>query len=125
MEQENNSKTVNLRVYQMPFAKVYPLLVNKVERKGRQGELVAEVIQWLTGYSKCGLEQQIKEGVTLEQFFANAPCMNPNAKLITGTICGRKVQDIQDPLMQKIRWMDKLADELAQGKSLDEIKRRN
>lgn len=111
------------KVYAMPVAKVYPLLVAKAERKGRTRQEVDTVTCWLTGYTPEGLQAQLNAGVSYEQFFAQAPCMNPNAEKITGSICGIKVQEIEDPLMQKIRWLDKLVDELAKGRPMEKILR--
>lgn len=114
----------NERVYKMAFAKVYPLLVQKVERKGRTKAEVDAVICWLTGYDESGLEAQILKGVDYETFFGEAPQMHPNAEKITGVICGHRVETIEDPLMQKIRWLDKLVDELAKGKPMEKVLRR-
>lgn len=111
------------RVFAIPFADVYPLYVEKVERKGRSISDLDRVLTWLTGYDKAGLEAVIADGVSLETFFAQAPRIHPNASLITGVICGYRVEEIEDPLMQKIRWMDKLVDELARGKKVDSILR--
>jgi len=111
----------NQKVFDMEFARIYGLLVQKVERKGRMKSELDFAIKWLTGYGDDGLQKQIDDSVTLEIFFANAPAINPNAHLIKGTICGCKIEDIADPLMKKIRQMDKLADDLAKGKSLDKI----
>lgn len=111
------------KVFAMSVAKVYPLLVAKAERKGRTKSEVDEVICWLTGYSKKQLDQQLASGVSYEVFFAKAPQMNPHCYLIKGSVCGIKVEDIEDPLMQKIRWLDKLVDELAKGKPMDKILR--
>jgi hypothetical protein len=111
------------RIYSMPFAKVYPLYVQKAERKGRTKAEVDRVIQWLTGYGKVGLDRQLARGVDFATFFAEAPAMNPNAKLITGAVCGVRVEAIDDPLMQKIRWLDKLVDELAKGRAIEKILR--
>ena len=110
-------------VFSMSIAKVYPLLIAKAERKGRTKEEVDQVTCWLTGYTKEQLNQQIEKEVSYEVFFAEAPQMNPNCSMITGSICGIKVQEIADPLMQKIRWLDKLVDELAKGKPMDKILR--
>jgi hypothetical protein len=107
----------------MSFASVYPLYVQKAEKKGRKKEEVDEVICWLTGYDKAGLQKQIKSSVDLETFFAQAPAMNPNSSLIKGVVCGVRVEDVPDPLMRKIRYMDKLIDELAKGKAMDKILR--
>ena len=113
----------NEKVFTMAFSKVYPLLVQKVERKGRtQGE-VDTVICWLTGYDHSGLQTQIEKNVDYETFFNEAPRMNPNATKISGVICGHRVEEIKDPLMQKIRWLDKLVDEVAKGKSMEKILR--
>ena len=111
------------RVYAMPFASIYPLYVQKVARKGRSKEELDSVLQWLTGYDQAGLLAQIESGASLEAFFAQAPRMNPAAPLIKGLICGIRVEEIEDPLMQKIRWMDKLVDELAKGKAMEKILR--
>ena len=112
------------RIFGTPFASIYPHYVAKVERKGHGGkDEVDRVIAWLTGYDAAGLERVLADGVDLETFFAQAPAMNPNASLITGVICGHRVEDIDDPLMQKIRYLDKLVDELAKGKPMDKILR--
>jgi len=111
------------RIFAMPFARIYPLYVEKVERKGRTTAELDEVIRWLTGYDEAGLARAIDEGVDLETFFAQAPAMNPNASLITGVICGVRVEEIADPLMQQVRWLDKLVDELARGKKMTSILR--
>ena len=110
-------------VFAMPFAKVYPLYVQKAERKDRTKKEVDRVLCWLTGYTEAGLKKQIENGNDLRTFFAQAPAMNPNCKLITGVVCGIRVEDIDDPLMQRIRWMDKLIDELAKGKAMEKILR--
>ncbi|MGI6673952.1 MAG: DUF2200 domain-containing protein [Limnochordia bacterium] len=107
----------------MAFSKVYPLLVNKAERKGRTKEEVDEIICWLTGYDQASLQEQLDKNVDYETFFAQAPQTNPNASKITGVVCGIRVEDIEDPLMQKIRWLDKLIDELAKGKPMEKILR--
>lgn len=112
------------KVFEMSVARVYPLLVAKAERKGRTKEEVDEVTCWLTGYSLEQLHNQIEKNVSYRTFFEEAPLMNPNCHLIKGSICGIKVENIEDPLMQKIRWLDKLVDELAKGKSMDKIKRK-
>lgn len=111
------------RVYAYSFASIYPLYIEKVERKNRTQAEVDEVICWLTGYDQAGLEQQIEQENNLETFFAQAPAMNPNCSLIKGVICGMRVEEIEDPLMQKIRYMDKLIDELARGKAMEKILR--
>jgi hypothetical protein len=110
------------RIYSLPFASVYPLYVTKVQKKGRTTEELDEVIEWLTGFDDAALAQHLDEQTTLEDFFADAD-LNPNASLITGVICGMRVEEIEDPLMQKIRYMDKLVDELARGKAMSKILR--
>lgn len=113
----------NERVFALVFASVYPHYVKKAETKGRTKEELDEVIRWLTGYSKAGLAKQLLERSDLRTFFDQAPTMNPNASLIKGVICGIRVEEIEDPLMQKIRYMDKLIDELAKGKKMEKILR--
>lgn len=113
----------NSRVYRMSFASVYPLYVQKAEKKGRTKEEVDTVIFWLTGYDKKTLQQQIDKKTDFETFFAEAPQMNPNVSKITGVICGYRVEEIEDKLMQKIRYLDKLVDELAKGKKMEKILR--
>ena len=107
----------------MPFAAVYPAYVKKAERKGRTKEEVDRVICWLTGYDLIGLQLQVERRTDFRAFFAQAPAMHPNRSLIKGTICGIRVEELQDPLMQEIRQMDKLVDELAKGKAMDKILR--
>src|SRR6187399_2553582 len=114
----------NKRVYAMRFSSVYPLYIQKAEKKGRTKEEVDAVIFWLTGYNKKTLQQQIDKNNDLETFFAQAPQMNPNVSKITGVICGYRVEDIEDKLMQKIRYMDKLVDEVAKGKTMEKILRK-
>jgi len=111
------------KIFKMAFAKVYPLYVQKAERKGRKKEEVDEVIYWLTGYDKNGLRQQLDQQNDFETFFAQAPAMHPNASLIKGVVCGVRVEELADPLMQKIRYLDKLVDELAKGKAMEKILR--
>lgn len=111
------------RIFGTSFASIYPLYVAKAERKGRTRAEVDEVIAWLTGYEGPALERAIADGVDLETFFAQAPAMNPNAHLITGVVCGVRVEDVEDPLMQRIRYLDKLVDELARGKAMASILR--
>lgn len=111
------------RIFSVPFADIYPHYVKKVERKGRTVSELHEVITWLTGYSVEELEWVRKQEVTLEDFFEQAPHLNPSRSLITGSICGHRVQDIEDPLMQNIRYLDKLVDELAKGKAMEKILR--
>ena len=113
----------NHRIYAMKFADIYPLYVQKAERKNRTKAEVDQVICWLTGYTQAGLKQQIKQGNDLETFFAQAPVINPNRTLIKGVVCGVRVEDIEDPLMQKIRYLDKLIDELAKGRAMEKILR--
>lgn len=113
----------NQRVFAMKFADVYPLYVQKAERKNRTQAEVDQVICWLTGYTPAGLRQQITQGSNFETFFAQAPALNPKRAQIKGVVCGVRVEDIADPLMQKIRYLDKLIDELAKGKALDKILR--
>ncbi len=112
------------RVFAMSFASVYPLYIEKAEKKGRTKAEVDEIIMWLTGYNKKKLKEQIDSKVSLETFFAQAPQINPNVKKITGVICGYRVEEIEDKLMQKIRYMDKLIDELAKGKAMEKILRK-
>jgi hypothetical protein len=111
------------RAFRMSFATVYPLYIQKVERKGRTKEELDEVLFWLTGYNKQSLQNQIDQKNDLENFFGQAPRLNPNVSKITGVICGYRVEEIEDPLMQKIRYMDKLVDELAKGKKMEKILR--
>lgn len=111
------------QVYQMDFNRIYPLLVAKAERKGRSRQEVDTVICWLTGYDEEQLNELKKRPITYEAFFAQAPAMNPNRKLIKGVVCGVRVEEIQEPLMQEIRYLDKLVDELARGKALEKILR--
>ncbi|MFO0584331.1 MAG: DUF2200 domain-containing protein [Anaeromyxobacter sp.] len=116
-------KDTKPRVFSMSFASVYPLYVAKVEKKGRTKAELDEVIAWLTGYRGKALERVVASGADLETFFAKAPKLNPKAKLITGVVCGVRVEEVEDPLMQKIRWLDKLVDELAKGKKLESVLR--
>ena len=112
------------RIYEMVFARVYPLYIAKVERKGRTKDEVDEVIRWLTGYTQSKLNIQIKKQVNFETFFKEAPKLNPLRKLITGMICGVRVEEIEDPIMREMRYMDKLIDELAKGRPMEKIKRK-
>lgn len=114
----------NSRVYKMIFAGVYPHYIAKAEKKGRTKEEVDEIICWLTGYTRAGLQKQIDQRCDFETFFAKAPKLNPNVSKITGVICGYRVEDIEDPLMQKVRYLDKLVDELAKGKAMEKILRK-
>jgi len=113
----------NDRVFAMSFAGVYPHYVKKAERKGRTKEELDEIIRWLTGYTKAGLAKQIEKRTSFREFFEKAPKFNPNASLIKGVVCGIRVEEIEDPLMQKIRYLDKLVDELAKGKKMEKILR--
>ncbi len=112
------------KIFTMSFASVYPLYIQKVEKKGRTKDEVDEVIYWLTGYDQTSLQQQIDNRVDFEVFFKEAPQINPNVTMIKGLICGYRVEEIEDELMQKIRYMDKLVDELAKGKSMEKILRK-
>ena len=111
------------RIFSTPFAKVYPLYVKKAEAKGRTKQEVDEIIRWLTGYSQAGLDVQVAQGVDFETFYNQSPSFNPNSALIKGVVCGIRVEDIEDPLMQRLRYLDKLIDELAKGKSMEKILR--
>jgi hypothetical protein len=111
------------RIFATTFASVYLLYVQKAERKNRTKEEVDQIICWLTGYSQAGLQQQIEQENDFETFFARAPAIHPNSSLIKGVVCGVRVEEIEDPLMQKIRYLDKLIDELAKGKAMDKILR--
>ena len=113
----------NEKVFAMPVARVYPLLVAKAERKGRTKQEVDTVTCWLTGYTPEHIQQHLDAGSTYQQFFDQAPCLHPNSSLIKGTICGIRIEEIADPLMQNIRRLDKLVDELAKGKPLEKILR--
>ncbi len=107
----------------MTFASIYPHYIRKAEKKGRGKAEVDQVIGWLTGYDEAALERVVDDETDLETFFAEAPAMNPNAALIKGVICGYRVEEIEDPLMQQIRWMDKLVDEVGRGKKMESILR--
>jgi hypothetical protein len=113
----------NHQIYAIKFAKVYPLYVQKAERKNRTKEEVDKIICWLTGYNQAGLQQQIEQENDMETFFAQAPAIHPHSSLIKGVVCGVRVEEIEDPLMQKIRYLDKLIDELAKGKAMEKILR--
>ena len=112
------------QIYSMSFARVYPLYVNKAEKKGRTKKEVDEVLRWLTGYTQRELGSQIKKETSCEAFIEQAPDLNPSRKLITGVVCGVRVEDIKEPTMQELRYMDKLIDELAKGKSMEKILRK-
>jgi hypothetical protein len=118
----NNSDKTNQRIARMTFASVYPMYVEKVEKKGRTKKELNQVIEWLTGFDSKKLQALMKENVTFETFFQRAT-LNPNAHLITGVICGVRVQEIENPLTQKARYLDKLVDELAQGRKMEKILR--
>ena len=113
----------NTRVYRMTFASVYPLYIQKVERKGHTKEELDQIIFWLTGFNEQSLQDQIDRKTDLETFFAEAPLLNPNVSKITGVICGYRVEEIEDPLMKKVRYLDKLVDELAKGRKMERILR--
>lgn len=112
------------RIFTTSFNSIYPLYVEKAEKKGRTQDEVDQIIFWLTGYDETSLKKQLDDGIDLETFFESAPQMNPNTSLITGVICGYRVEEIEDSLMQKIRYLDKLIDELAKGKSMEKILRK-
>jgi hypothetical protein len=118
------NKTAKPRIFSMSFASVYPLYIAKVEKKGRTKSEVDEVIMWLTGYDMPSLQKQIDDKVNFEEFFAQAPELNPNVDKIKGVICGWRVEDMDEGLMKEIRYMDKLIDELAKGKTMDKILRK-
>ncbi len=110
-------------IFAMAFARVYPMYVQKAERKNRTKKEVDQIICWLTGYDQAGLQRQIEQENDFETFFAQAPAIHPNSALIKGVVCGIRVEEIEDPLMQKIRYLDKLIDELAKGKKMEKILR--
>lgn len=112
------------RIYKMPFAKVYPMYIQKAERKGRTKKEVDQIICWLTGYTPAALKKQIEKEVDFETFYGRAPKLNPNVKLIKGVVCGVRVEEVEDPLMRKIRYLDKLIDELAKGREMEKILRK-
>lgn len=114
----------NTKAFRMTFARVYPLYIAKVERKGRSKEEVNAIIHWLTGYDEPSLQRQIDQQVDFETFFAQAPKINPNVSMIKGVICGYRVEEIENKLMQQIRYLDKLVDELAKGKTMEKILRK-
>lgn len=111
------------RVYKIPFASVYPLYIEKAEKKGRTKDEVDQVIYWMTGHTAKSFAEVIDDGTSLEDFYTNAPKLNKKRRLITGVICGVRVEEIEDPTMQEIRYMDKMIDELAKGKAMDKILR--
>ena len=106
------------KIYSMSFAKIYPCYVNKITKKKRTVSELHQVIAWLTGYDDVQLEQQLMSGASVQEFFQTAPCLNMNRRLIEGTICGVRLEDVEEPLMQEIRYLDKLVDELAKGKDM-------
>jgi hypothetical protein len=112
-------------IFAMKFARIYPLYVQKAEGKGRTREEVDQIICWLTGYDKAGLQQQIEQESDLETFYSQAPAIHPNSSLIKGVVCGVRVESLEDPLMQKVRYLDKLIDELAKGKAMEKILRKS
>lgn len=112
------------RIYAMTFASVYPMYVTKVERKGRTKEELDQVIKWLTGYTQAKMNSQIKKQITFKEFFDEAPKMNQSRSLITGLICGVRIEEIEDPLMREIRYLDKLVDEIAKGRAMEKILRK-
>ena len=111
------------KIYTMSFARVYPLYIKKVEKKGRTEEEVDTIIAWLTGYKGRPLASVLKKGTDFETFFKEAPKLNPKRKLITGVVCGVRVEEVKEPLMQEVRYLDKLIDELAKGKAVEKILR--
>ena len=111
------------KVYAMSFAKVYPMLIAKAEKKGRSQDEVLEVTSWLTGYRADQIQEMMQSPISYGDFFVQAPSLNPNRNLIKGVVCGVRVEDIQEPLMQEIRYLDKLVDELAKGKAMEKILR--
>ena len=111
------------RIYTTSFASVYPLYVAKAEKKGRTREDVDQIIMWLTGYDRPGFQKEIDARTDFEGFFANAPSLNPSRELITGAVCGVRVEDVEEPLMREIRYLDKLIDELARGKAMEKVLR--
>lgn len=114
----------NTKIFQMAFSSVYPLYIQKVERKGRTKEELDTIIYWLTGYDEATFQKQLDLNANFETFFAEAPLLNPNVTKITGVICGYRVEEIEDELMRKIRYLDKLVDELAKGKAMEKILRK-
>ena len=110
-------------IFAMAFSKVYPMYVRKAEAKGRTRAEVDQIVRWLTGYSPAGLRKQLAKEVDIETFFAQAPAFHPNSSLITGVVCGVRVENVEDPLMRKVRYLDKLIDELAKGKAMEKILR--
>ena len=124
IQKEKREDMDNQKVYAMKFAKVYPLLINKAERKGRTKEEVDEIIFWLTGYDDAGLAKVLEEEKSYREFFKEAPSMNEKRELITGVVCGIRVENIEEDLMREVRYLDKLIDELAKGKAMEKILRK-
>jgi hypothetical protein len=122
-EREADVATTQHRIYTMSFASVYPHYVAKAEKKGRTKSEVDEIIRWLTGYSQEDLDTLLDDGTDFETFFADAPAMNPSRSLITGVVCGVRVEEVEEPTMREIRYLDKLVDELARGKAIEKILR--
>jgi hypothetical protein len=120
---KDKSTVTRHRIFEMPFSSVYPMFVQKAERKKRTKEEVDQVICWLTGYDRAGLKRQLDREVDFETFFSQAPALHPNVALIKGVVCGVRVEDVEDPLMRKIRYLDKLVDELAKGRPMSKILR--
>lgn len=120
---QNDGQATTHRIYKITFARVYPEYIAKAQRKGRTKEEVDEIIRWLTGYSDEQFKSQLEKEVDLETFYKDAPKLNPSRSLITGVICGVRVEEIEDPVVQNIRYLDKLIDELAKGKSMEKILR--
>jgi hypothetical protein len=116
--------TPSSRIFAMSFGRIYPLYIQKAERKDRTKQEVDQILRWLTGYDQKGLERQIRGEKDLEAFFAEAPGMHPNCSMVQGVVCGVRIEEIEDPLMRKIRIMDKLIDELAQGRAMEKILRK-
>ena len=123
--QAPEAKAPGHRIFGYQFAKLYPMYVHKAERKNRTRQEVDQIIRWLTGYSEAALQRQIEGDSDLTSFFAEAPAMNPKTALIKGTVCGVRVEDVEDPLMRKIRYLDKLIDELAKGRPMEKILRQS
>ena len=119
-----NNATTKHRIYSISFARIYPLYIEKAKKKGRTKQEVDEIMRWLLGYTQKGLENQLQKETDLETFITKAPKLNPARKLIKGVICGVRVEDIKDPTMQTIRYMDKLIDELSKGKAMEKILRK-
>lgn len=124
MERRTGPQLTNTKIFKMAFASVYPYYIAKAEKKGRTKEEVHAILHWLTGYDEAALQQQIASKNDFETFFAQAPQINPNVAKITGLICGYRVEKIEDKLIQQIRYLDKLVDELAKGKSMEKILRK-